>query len=163
MITAFLVDHNIPSRIMNHLSDVLSSTFLDSAIAREFACKRTKSACLAYNILGEEFKTKLINDIAKTKQFSVITDESTDRSTTKSLAVVTKYYSFKQENVVNKLLNLVPELQGKAEDLFEALKNEIKKYKLSLTDLIGVADTTNVMFGCNNSIVSKLKIQTHHV
>ena len=62
MITAFLVDHNIPFRVMDHLPDVLSRTFPDSAIAREFSCKRTKSACLAYDILGEEFKTELIND-----------------------------------------------------------------------------------------------------
>ena len=47
---------------MDHLSDVLSRTFPDSAIAREFSCKRTKSACLAYDRLGEEFKTELIND-----------------------------------------------------------------------------------------------------
>ena len=77
MITAFLVDHNMPFRVMNHLS-FLSKTFPDSAIARELTCMRTKSDCLAYNILGEEFKTKLINDIAKTKHFSVIIDGSTD-------------------------------------------------------------------------------------
>ena len=107
MITAFLVDHNIPFRVMNHLS-FLSKTFPDSAIARELACMKTKSACLAYNILGEEFKTEPINDIAKTKHFSVIIDESTDFSTTKSLSVVIKYYSAKQEDVLTRPLNLVP-------------------------------------------------------
>ena len=158
MITAFLVDHNIPFRVLDHLSDVLSKAFPDSLIARDFACKRTKSACLAYNILGQELKTELINDIAKAKHFSVIIDESTDRSTTKSLAVVIKYYSTKQENVVTRLLNLVPVLKGRAEDLFAVLRNEIEKHKLSLTDLIGFsADTTNVMFGCSNSIVSRIK------
>ena len=104
MITAFVVDHSIPFRVMDHLSDVLSRAFLDLAIAREFACKRTKLACFrAYNIFGEEFKTELINDIAKTKYFSVIIDEPTDRSTAKSLAVVIKYYSTKQENVMTRL------------------------------------------------------------
>ena len=43
LITAFLVDRNIPFRIMDHLSDVLSRTFPDSSIARKLACKKTKS------------------------------------------------------------------------------------------------------------------------
>ena len=68
MITAFLIDHNIIFMVLNHLL----------AIAREFACKRT-----CYNILGEEFKTELINDIAKTKDFSVIINESNDLSAIK--------------------------------------------------------------------------------
>ena len=74
------------------------------------------------------------------------------------MAVVIKFYSTKQENVVTRLLNLVPVSQGKAEDLFAVLGNEIEKHKLSLTDLIGFsADTTNVMFGCNNFIISRIK------
>ena len=52
-ITAFFVDLNISFRVMDYFSDVLSRVFLDSAIAREFACNKTKSACLGYNILGE--------------------------------------------------------------------------------------------------------------
>ena len=64
----------------------------------------------------------------------------------------------KQENVVARFLNLLLVPKGKAEPLFVVLRNEIEKHKLSLTELIGFsADTTNVMFGCNNSIVSRLK------
>ena len=84
---------------------------------------RTKSACLAYNILGKEFKTKLINNIAKTKHFSVIIDESSDRSTTKSLSIVLKYYFTKQQNVLTRLLNMVPVSKRKTEDLFAVLRN----------------------------------------
>ena len=57
-----------------------------------------------------------------------------------------------------RFLNLLIVPKGKAEHLFVVLRNEIEKHKLSLTELIGFsADTTNVMFGCNNSIVSRLK------
>ena len=91
----------------------------------------------------------------------MITDESSDRSTTKLLAVVIKYYSNKQHNIVTRLLVLVPVLKGKAEDLFVVLRNQIEKHKLSPTDLIGFsADTTNAVFGCNNLLHLELKIQT---
>eukprot|EP00794_Sanderia_malayensis_P006376 gene6376-7113_t len=86
MITGFIIDHNIPFRVMNHLSEVLPRAFHDSAIAKNFVFKRTKATCLAYNILGEELKTAAVRDIVDTKHFSVIIEESTDRSTTKSLA-----------------------------------------------------------------------------
>ena len=35
MITAFLLDHNTPFRVTDHLSNVLSRTFPSSTIARE--------------------------------------------------------------------------------------------------------------------------------
>ena len=74
------------------------------------------------------------------------------------MAVVIKYYSTKQENVVTRLFNLVPVSKGKTEDTFAVLKNEIEKHKLSLTDLIGFsADTENVMPGSKNSILSRIK------
>ena len=158
MITAFIVDHNIPFRVMDHLSEVLPRAFHDSAIAKEFACKRTKATCLAYNVLGEEFKSAVVKDIMNTKHFSIIIDESTDRSTTKSLAIAVNYFSMKNESVQTKLLNLIPVTSGTAEDLFVVLSTELKKNHLGIESLIGFsADTTNVMFGCNDSIVTRIR------
>ena len=58
---------------------------------------------------------------------------------------------------MTRLLNLVPVSKGKAEDLLAVLRSETEKHKLPLTDMFGFsADTTNVMFGCNNSI-SRIK------
>ena len=89
IITAFLIDYNILIRVIDYLSYILPRTFRNSAITREFACKKTTPACLAYKKLCVKFKTELINGIAKTKHFPVIIDESTDRSTTKWLAIIT--------------------------------------------------------------------------
>ncbi len=72
---------------MDHLSTLISGTFHDSAIARAFSCKRTKSAALTYNVLAQEFKTELRSDIHATssgskKHVSLIIDETTDKGTT---------------------------------------------------------------------------------
>ena len=116
-----------------------------------------KSAHRPCNMLRKEFKTELINDIAKTKHFSMII-ESQRSAQQKIIGISHQLLLTKQENVVARFLNLLLVPKGKAEHLFVVLRNEIEKHKLSLTELIGFsADTTNVMFGCNNSIVSRLK------
>ena len=90
MITTCIVDHNIPFGVMDRLSEVLPRAFHDSAIAKDFACKRTKVTCLAHNALGKEFKTAAVRDMVDTKHFSDIIDESTDRFSTKPLLVAVK-------------------------------------------------------------------------
>ena len=39
----FIIEHNIPLQVMDHLSDLLSSAFPDSKIPSEFSCKHTKT------------------------------------------------------------------------------------------------------------------------
>lgn len=159
-ICAFLAEHNLPFRLMDHLSDLISGTFYDSAIARAFSCKRTKSAAMTYNVLAQEFKTELRKDIQSTsrdghKHVSLIIDETTDRGTVKCMAIVIKFFSDKLMKVDTRLLNLIPVIGETAADLFETLKSDLNKHGLEMTDVIGfAADTTNVIFGQNNSIVS---------
>ncbi|KAL4708244.1 hypothetical protein ACJJTC_013813 [Scirpophaga incertulas] len=93
-IAACLIEHNVPYRIMDHLSEIINQSFHDSEIAKKFSCKRTKSAAVAYNAIGEQFEKKMLEDLhSSSKFFSIIIDESTDISTTKVLAIAIKYYS----------------------------------------------------------------------
>ncbi|CAG9840814.1 unnamed protein product [Diabrotica balteata] len=55
---AVLLEHNIPFRVMDHLSRVLSDAFHDSEMAKKFSCKRTKSTAIAYNVLGRNFGSR---------------------------------------------------------------------------------------------------------
>ncbi|CAG5057444.1 unnamed protein product [Parnassius apollo] len=92
-IVAALVEHNIPFRVMDHVSEVISRAFHDSEIAKRFSCRRTKSAAIAYNVLGNNFEEKMLaelrprpeNETERSPVFSLIIDESTDVSTTKSI------------------------------------------------------------------------------
>ena len=105
IITAFLIDHNILIRVIDYLSYILPRTFRNSAITREFACKKTKPACLAYKKLCVKFKTELINGIAKTKH------SCDNRWVNWSVnnKMIGNNYSSKQEN-----------------DLFAVLRNELR-------------------------------------
>ena len=75
----FLSEHNLLFKLMDHFSDLLPKLCPDSKIAVQFKCK-----C-------EE---------AKDVSFSVIIDETTDVSTHKELAIVTRVFSGKSVECV---------------------------------------------------------------
>lgn len=83
------------------------------------------------------------------RAFSVIIDEITDISTTKMLAVATKYYSEQLQSAQTKFLCMI-DLQGEtAQDLFDCLNKALADRNLSLSNLIGfAADTTKVQTSC---------------
>ncbi len=57
---AFVVEHYLSFQTMDHLSDLLSDIFPDSAIAQKFQSKHTKRCCIVKNVLANEFRTTLI-------------------------------------------------------------------------------------------------------
>ncbi|KAG6463795.1 hypothetical protein O3G_MSEX014078 [Manduca sexta] len=115
---AMLVEHNLPFRLMDHLSEIISKSFHDSEIAKLFCCKRTKAAAVTYNVLKPDLEAEMLVDLksfknikTRTPIFSLVIDETTDVTTTSTLAVVTKYYSEKDLQVKTKFLTLV-DLKG---------------------------------------------------
>ena len=67
---------------MDHVSEVISRAFHDSEIAKRFSCRRTKSAAIAYNVLGNNFEEKMLgelrprleNETERSPVFSLIID-----------------------------------------------------------------------------------------
>ncbi|XP_011405614.1 PREDICTED: uncharacterized protein LOC105313682 [Amphimedon queenslandica] len=86
---AFLVEHNLPCQAMDHLSDLVTDIFSDSEIAKQFQSKHTKSRAIVKRVLADHFREELLHALAKTK-FSIIIDETTDISSKKLLAPLTK-------------------------------------------------------------------------
>ena len=68
-------------------------------------------------------------------KFSILIDESTDVSTSKSLALVIKYYSDRRFKVESKLRSLVDTASGTAEGLFDAIINEFENSNLEFCKL----------------------------
>lgn len=135
-ICAAVVEHNISFKFMDHLSDVITSSFSDSVISKRFSCKRTKAMALTNNVSSARMKEKMISDIAGSSEdvskikFSIIVDESTDISVKSNLAIVIKYHSETNETIKTKLLNLVEVKDKTAEGLFTSLSSEIHDHGL---------------------------------
>ena len=109
------------------------------------------------NVMAPHFHLELVSKL-KSDHFSLIIDETTDISTTKELALVTRQYN-KQEKIVKcYLYELVEVPEGNAEAIFQAICKVLEKDNIPLINVIGfAADTTNVMFGWNNSVVSRFQ------
>lgn len=149
---------------MDHLSTVINESFHDSEIAKKFSCKRTKAAAIAYNVLGKNFENKMYEELASgLPTFSIIIDESTDISNIKTLAIAIKFYSNCTNSIKTKFLCMV-DIEGEtSQHLFDALNGALVDRGLDLQAIIGfAADTTNVMFGENSGIVTKIKEVNPH-
>ena len=148
----FLAEHNIPFRVMDHLSPLICETFHDSAIAEEFSCKRTKTAALTYNVLAKSFKSSLQKDINATgnenlqKFVSLIIDETTDKGTKKCMAIVINYFCEKLLKVNTRLLNLVPVDGETAAELFETMENDLRKHNIEMSHVVVFQLTPQMLF-----------------
>lgn len=158
IVAAMAVEHHFSYKFMEHLSEIFPKIFPDSEIAKSYASKRTKCSAIVNNVLAESFKKDLLKDIHQAQHFSLIIDESTDISTDSVMAIVVKYFDLQKQSVQAHLLSL-PVVKGQsAQQLFDTLHDELKASDLDLCNCVGfAADTTNVMFGGQSSVVSRLQ------
>lgn len=101
----FIAMHNLPFQAADHLSDLFKSMFPDSAIASDFACKRTKTKAIICDALDPHMKTTVI-DIVKCTSFSLLCDESNDRGdSVKLLTILVRFFDPVGEIVVTRHLD----------------------------------------------------------
>ena len=104
---------------MDHFSDLFPKLCPDSKIAISFKSKRTKSKCIVRNVLAPYFHEELVQRL-QTSHFSVIIDETSDVSTAKELAVVTRVYNSESMNTDCLLYDLLEIARGDAKSPFQA-------------------------------------------
>jgi len=78
------------------------------------------------------------------------------------MSVLVRYVSPKNKNLMTHLLDLVPLniTNCSAKKLFEIFKNLFKEKKIPLKHIVGMSsDNASVMIGCNNSFMSRLKLE----
>lgn len=155
----FVAEHNIPFTIMEHLPKLIHAVCPDSKISKGLKCGRTKSTSLVTNVIGAISKSRIIDDL-KANKFSILLDESTDRSALKHLAVVARvvkntgnYFSVKDE-----FITLIEVQIATAESLYNHVKQFFLENNIPYKEnMIGYAsDGANNMVGVNNSLKTKL-------
>ncbi|XP_071056480.1 uncharacterized protein [Onthophagus taurus] len=114
------------------------------------------ATAIVKNVLGQQSFDDLCAHLRQNK-FSLIVDESTDRTTTKHLCLVIRYLTSK--GVKDNFLGLIPLSAADANTLYNNIIVFFKKIDVSLKDnLIGfAADGANVMMGQHLSVMSLFK------
>ncbi|KAJ8928093.1 hypothetical protein NQ314_019373 [Rhamnusium bicolor] len=148
-----LAVNNLPFLLMDTLAPLCANIFPGSNIAKDLSMKRTKATACMKEALGKNFKKQLSTELQEPGRFfSIIMDETTDKSTSKQCAFTVIFF---KESVKTRFFDMVETPNGDAETLFNTLKGVIVKQNIPLSNLVGYSsDTTNVMFGEHNSVVS---------
>lgn len=103
-IAAYVAEHNISYNAVEHLPKLIKAICPDSEIAKKIKCSRTKCSTIVKNVMGKQNERDIIS-ILKRQQFSLIIDESTDRSCTKHLAMVCRYFDDESKRYFTIFLN----------------------------------------------------------
>ncbi|XP_046805584.1 uncharacterized protein LOC124419612 [Lucilia cuprina] len=138
---------------VDHLGELCKAKFDCASIKLH----RTKCSKIIKNVLGPHFNEELTNDIGNS-YYSILIDESTDVSFTKTLGLAIIYFSQRKNVIVSTFLNIEEIPNGTAESIVISLKDTLQKFKLNINKLVGIGtDNANVMIGKNKSVHVALK------
>ena len=160
LLCVFLAEHNLPFMICDHLIDLNKRMFPDSKIAAEMSLKRTRCSNIV-NRLGK-FSTECLAKKLRKCKFSIIVDESTDCSDTKSLAIMVKYFDEEELAIKISMLDIVDVHSdgngSTGQGLFNIIKQCLVLNNIPLHNMTGFAsDGASNMMGTHNSVTSRLK------
>uniref|UniRef100_A0A6V7JGC1 DUF4371 domain-containing protein n=1 Tax=Bracon brevicornis TaxID=1563983 RepID=A0A6V7JGC1_9HYME len=160
-LTGFFAEDDVSLRLIDKVVPTLKEIIHDSRIAEKSALKRTEATGIATNVIGETEKAELTEKLKKTK-FSILTDESTDTSTTKTSGIRGRHYDEGEKKIVSKFweLSQVSHENGSTtsatgEHLYTNLIESFKGRDIPMQNIIGFgSDGCNVMMGEHNSVAS---------
>ncbi|XP_047523967.1 uncharacterized protein LOC125062236 [Pieris napi] len=158
----FVAEHNLPYAITDHLGKLIQKICPDSKVAKNMKCSRTRIQAVVNNVIGQEGFNTLCEDLRQVK-FSLIIDESTDRSTTKHLCLVVRY--IKKNHVGDYFFGLIPVVTADATTLHKSIVDFFEQYDIPFRqNLIGFAsDGASVMMGRHHSVMTLLKADIPHL
>ncbi|XP_037828362.1 uncharacterized protein LOC119616162 isoform X2 [Lucilia sericata] len=152
----FIVEHNLPFAVSDHLTKVCQHSFKDSNTAANITLGRTKANAIIKNIVGAKQFSDVTN-LLKTNSFSLCVDESTDLTNVKSLCLVVRLcLNFEIKDFFYGLLTVE---HADANSLYQLIVNHFNKNGVNYKkNMIGfAADGAAVMTGRNKSVAQLLK------
>ena len=157
-VAMFITEHNIAFRTSDHLVSLIKSLSPESNVINKMSCNRTKATAIVTNVIGCTGFESLILKICN-QQFSILIDESTDKSSTKHLAIVVRLMDYDEYKVRDEFLSLVEVKNCTAQGIYELIVNFFLKYSVPYKkNLIAFAsDGANTMFGQHHSVKTLLE------
>lgn len=160
----FISEHNIALRTSDHLVSLFKSICPESNVVKSLTCNRTKATAITTNVIGLHEFEDLIRRM-KTQSFSILIDESTDKSSTKHLAVVSRMVHNPSFNVRDEFVKLIEVSDASAKGVYDAIIHFFNSHDIPYKqNLAGFAsDGANVMFGSKHSVKSLLEHDVPHL
>jgi hypothetical protein len=152
----FIAENNLPISLTQDLVALLKSLFPSEGSLKNVKLGKQKATNVIRQVLGfysiKEVITKL-----KANPFSLIIDETTDRSTKTQLAVLGTYFDEENFKLDTFLIDLITLPNGTATTIYESVIKCMNDKFIPMENVIGFSsDTCNVMFGKNHSVAQML-------
>lgn len=154
LMTHFIIEHNLPVSVADHMTHLFPKMFPDSKIANNFACKRTKTTHIIHETASD--KVSVLKETLTRTVFSLATDGSSDQGASESLyPVLVRYFNSDVGRIVTALLSL-PACDGPStgENIFNLLDDEIENWDLCIGFC---SDNANVMAGSKKGVTAFIK------
>lgn len=146
-LSSFIVEHNLPINLREDLLALLSSLFPHDETVQKATLGKQKSSNIIRQVLGFNVIKESFEDL-RSRKFSLIIDETTDRICKNQLAVLVIYYNPDSFQMENDLIDVVQLDDGKADTIYQAILKCFNDKDIPMTNIIGFcADTCDVMFG----------------
>lgn len=160
----FISEHNIALRTSDHLVSLFKSICPESNVVKHLTCNRTKATAITNNVIGKYEFENLIERM-KTQSFSIMIDESTDKSSTKHLAVVSRMVQSSNFVVRDEYVKLIEVSDASAKGVYDAIIHFFNTHDIPYKhNLAGFAsDGASVMFGNKHSVKTLLEQDVPHL
>lgn len=154
----FVTEHNISLRTSDHLVQLMKNIDPNFEIIQTMTCNRTKATAVVNQVIGKYEFENLISKI-KTKYFSILIDESTDKSSIKHLAIIVRMIEKYAFVVKDEFCGLKEISVASANDVFKEIIDFFNVNSIPYEDnLIGFAsDGAATMFGSRHSVKTLLE------
>lgn len=160
-IAMFIVEHNIAHRTTDHLVSLIKTISSDCSepdVINNIKCNRTKATALINNAVGSYGQEELVKNM-NNQSFSILIDESTDKSSIKTLAIIVRLMDLNKFIVRDEFFSLTEITNGTAQGIYDAITNVFEKHNIAYkTNMVGFAsDGANTMFGSHHSVKTLLQ------
>ena len=150
--------NHLPISLMDFLPPILKKFVPESAIVQNMKSGRTKTTGLIRNVIAPAGEEALVKTLQK-QHFSITVDEATDRTTTKFMAIIVKYYSKERGKPVDEFFSIPVVTNATAEGLKDLVLEEFQKADIPLKNIIGFAsDNCATMAGHIGDVAALLKL-----
>ena len=164
-LAVYVAEHSAV-RSIDHLGELLSKNHPESSTLANLKLHLAKCTALICNVLAPCFHDELVHDVKSSGMgFSLLLDEATDVSCSKTLGLVIRFFSTKLCTIVTTFYCLLPIQSGEATSQVESIICQLQQDQLPVSQLVGIGvDGANVNVGIHHSVSSLLKKQApHHI
>ncbi|GFN81262.1 connexin 27.5 [Plakobranchus ocellatus] len=111
MFCHFVAEHNLAPLVADHFTDLVKKMFPQCTVAKEFACKRTKTTMVIKDTLAPHYTLPVI-EAMRNGPFTIMIDESNNKNTEKRLVILARLFNGKMSKT--RFLDMPIPASGKA-------------------------------------------------